>query len=217
MKQQHSTHRATITYVEEVQRKLLHMSSIVFPISYYLIADHHLMLWILFPITGLLLLAEFLRHVNRPFRYYFIKCFGSILREHEQCSDRGYVSLTGSSYMLLSACLCVMLFPMMVTVVGFSILIISDSCAALVGRAFGKRHFLGKTLEGTVAFAFSACMVVVFIGYITGQPLRYFQLATLGALIATLVELFSKPFKIDDNFSIPLGYGAWMSVVDPWF
>ncbi|MCK7523378.1 MAG: hypothetical protein MZV64_39855 [Ignavibacteriales bacterium] len=62
---------------------------------------------------------------------------------------------------LLSALICALIFPKVIFVTAFSILIISDTMAALIGRKFGKRKFLRKSLEGTLSFFISASIVVI--------------------------------------------------------
>jgi len=67
-----------------------------------------------------------------------------------------------------------MFLPKVVFITAFSILIISDSSAALIGRRFGRRKFLRKSLQGAGAFFVTALIVVVLapkIAYIPANTL----------------------------------------------
>jgi dolichol kinase len=82
--------------------------------------------------------------------------------------------------------------------------------AALIGRKFGKHKFLAKSLEGTLAFFISSCIVVLFtpkIGYFQGEFIIGFVAAFTGAI----TENISLGF-VDDNLSIPLivGFSMWI-------
>jgi dolichol kinase len=74
------------------------------------------------------------------------------------------------------------------------ILSVGDSVSNLVGRRFGRIRILDKSLEGTLAFFFSAWLVAsVFV-----DP----TYAAVMGLVASVIELFS---FADDNVTIPLG------------
>ncbi|MCX8009904.1 MAG: dolichol kinase, partial [Ignavibacteria bacterium] len=100
-----------------------------------------------------------------------------------------------------SAVICVLLFPKIFVVTGFSILIISDSASALFGRKFGRHKFLAKSLEGALAFFISALIVVAITPKIEYLFLEYL-IGIVGAAVGTIVESYSS--EIDDNISIPV-------------
>ncbi len=109
--------------------------------------------------------------------------------------------------MLLSACLCVLLFPKVIVITAFAILIISDTAAALIGRRFGRHRFFTKSLEGSSAFFVSALLVVAVAPKIAYAPVEYL-VGAVTAAVATVVE--AAGIKVDDNLSIPLVSGAVM-------
>jgi len=130
---------------------------------------------------------------------------GALLREHEK-ENKKFV-LNGASWVLISASLCILIFPKVVMIPAFTILIISDMLAALVGRKFGKTPLFDKSWEGTIAFIVSAIGVVLSFGFAFSAPITFFAFGILGAVIGGFVEAGSKVLNIDDNLSIPLSIG----------
>lgn len=133
------------------------------------------------------------------------KYFRRMLRSHE--TGKRYV-LNGASWVLISASICVLIFPKLLTVVGFTILIISDIFAALIGRKYGKIPiFINKTLEGTTAFIVSAVLIIVIYGAAFSAPWTFFVSGILVSVLGGIIEAISPILKVDDNLSIPLGIG----------
>ena len=92
----------------------------------------------------------------------------------------------------------------------FSILIIGDTMAALIGRKFGKHKFLYKSFEGTLAFLISSSIVILFtpkVGYFYEEYIIGFVAALVGAIIENISSKY-----VDDNFSIPfaVGFSMWI-------
>ena len=123
--------------------------------------------------------------------------------EHDERSKR----LNGATHVLISATLCVIIFPKLITITAFAVLIISDSAAALVGRRFGRKKFLSKSVEGSAAFFLSALVVIAATPKISSGAGEYF-IAIVAAAIGTIVEALS--VGIDDNLSIPISIGTVM-------
>lgn len=199
------TDQGTINYKDELVRKLIHLFSLSIPIIYYFIprADAILILGIL---TGLALFIDLGRYLFPSFGGVFYNFFGSLLRKHEV--DTSKRNLNGATYVLMSALICVIIFPKVIFVTAFSVLIISDSVAALIGRKFGRTKFLSKSLEGTLAFFLSAIIVVLFTPKITGGITEYL-IGFFAVLIGGIVENISFGFA-DDNLSIPISIGLAM-------
>ena len=151
------TSKDQISMSGEMARKVIHITSLSIPIGYYYLS-YSTTLWILIPFTLFALFIDYGRYYIPQIDKVVNKMFGSILREHERDSKRKLLS--GGSYVLISACLCILIFPKIIAISAFSILIISDTSSALIGRRFGKHHFLDKSLEGSIAFIVSACIVV---------------------------------------------------------
>jgi len=196
----------TIKYRDELFRKSIHLTSLSIPIVYYFITTETAAL-ILGIITALALIIDLGRYLHPDTGKIFYKIFGFLLREHEL--DHKKKNLNGATYVLISALISVLIFPKVIFISAFSILIISDSAAALVGRKFGRRKFLSKSLEGTLTFFISACIVILFTPKVGGFSEEYL-IGFIAAFVGAIIENIS--FKlVDDNLSIPLsvGFAMW--------
>lgn len=130
-----------------------------------------------------------------------------MLRPHEK---KGKGFFNGATWVLISATICVLAFPKVITITGFTILIISDICAALIGRRYGKHKFFDKSWEGTISFIVSA-IAIIFIYYnIFNLPFSYLITGVIAAVFGGFVEAISKVIKVDDNLSIPISVGLVM-------
>lgn len=195
----------TIQYRDELFRKLIHLISLSIPIVYYFITTETAAI-----ILGILAVAALIidmgRYLHPETGKIFYKYFGFLLREHEL--DIKKKNLNGATYVLISALVSVLIFPKVIFISAFSILIISDSAAALVGRKFGKRKFLSKSFEGTLTFFISACIVILFTPKVSGFFEEYL-IGFVAAFVGAIIENIS--FKlVDDNLSIPLSVGFTM-------
>jgi len=197
----------TIHYRDELVRKLIHLFSLSIPIIYYFIprSDGILILSIL---TFLALILDLTRYFSDSVGKIFYKVFGFLLRKHEVDSRKK--NLNGATYVLISALICVILFPKVIFITAFTILIISDTMAALIGRKFGKHRLLSKSLEGTLAFFISAIIVVFLTPKVSNLPMEY-VIGIIAAAVGAIVENISFGFA-DDNLAIPvsIGFTLWL-------
>ena len=200
------TDHATIHYRDEIVRKLIHLCSLSIPIVYYFISRTDAMI-ILSILAFIALAIDLGRYLSSGFGKIFYSIFGILLRKHELDAEKK--NLNGATYVLISALVCVILFPKVFFVTAFSILIISDSMAALIGRKFGHHKFLSKSLEGTLAFFISASIVVLFTPKVEGLMLEYL-IGFVAAAVAAIVENISHGW-MDDNLSVPIsiGFSMW--------
>jgi len=195
----------TIQYKDELFRKLIHLFSLSIPIIYYFITTEAAAI-ILGIVAAFALIIDLGRYLHPEIGKIFYKIFGFLLREHEL--DHKKKNLNGATYVLISALISVLIFPKVIFISAFSILIISDSAAALIGRKFGKRKFLSKSLEGTLTFFVSACIVILFTPKVSGFFEEYL-IGFIAAFVGAIIENIS--FKlVDDNLSIPLSVGFTM-------
>ncbi len=194
------------SYGVEVVRKGIHLVSLSIPVVYAFMS-RPTALAILIPLTLLFAATDFWRHRHPGLGAVYHRHLGWLLRDHERDGNRK--RLNGATYVLLSACLCIIIFPKVVVLTAFPILIISDTAAALVGRRYGRHPFLTKSLEGAAAFLVSALAVVVVAPKLAYLPLEYL-IGAVAAVTGTLVEAMS--IAVDDNLSIPLAVGGTM-----WF
>jgi len=131
------------------------------------------------------------------FNSYFM--LNRLLKPHEQNKK-----LTGATFMLISAILCVMIFPKEICIIAFSILIICDPIATFVGILFGKKSKTsGKSIVGTEAFAI--CSVSISLIFGCHYELDWAPLI-IAAIASTYFEHVSNIVQIDDNFLIPVSY-----------
>jgi dolichol kinase len=195
----------TIHYRDEVVRKLIHLCSLSIPVIYYFIPQSTAII-ILSIITAAAITLDILRHYSPSVGKLFYMIFGFILRKHEVDGDKK--NLNGATYVFISALVSVIIFPKVLFLTAFPILIISDSTAALFGRKFGKHKFLAKSLEGTLAFFVSASIVVLLTPKLNGSIAEYF-IGFMAAAIGAIVENVSFGLA-DDNLTIPISVGLSM-------
>jgi dolichol kinase len=187
-----------ISYIAEIQRKLFHFLIILFPITYLYLGKTKFLL-ILLPLSALIIGLDYYRHHNEK----FAKLFSTILRKHE--TEHG--NFSGTSYMAMSACLTFGLFPKMLAVNAFTILALSDSLAALVGRGIKSKKFYEKSVAGSATFFITALAILIFHGIYFYQPFYYYIFGLAGVFTATMIE--ARPSlldNMDDNLTIPLAY-----------
>ncbi len=195
----------TIHYRDELIRKLIHLFSLSIPVIYYFIPSTTAAT-ILGILTVIALMMDLGRYLSPAFGKYFYKIFGFLLRKHEL--DHKKRNLNGATYVLIAAFLGVLIFPKVIFVTAFAILIVSDTSAALIGRKFGKIKFLRKSLEGTLAFFISASIVIFFTPKVGNLGMEYL-IGFIAAFMGAIVENLS--FGIaDDNISVPFSIGFIM-------
>jgi dolichol kinase len=189
---------ATIDFRSELIRKAIHLSSLSIPVIYYHIT-RELALQILVPLTVAFIVVDLARYYHQPVAGLFYRWFGWLLRRHEQ--DEKRKRLNGATNVLIGATLCVLVFPKILVVTALTILIFSDSTSALIGRRFGKHRFLGKSLEGTLAFFVSAVLVVLATPKVAGLTTEYL-IGIVAAAVGALTE--ATRLHLDDNLSVPV-------------
>lgn len=197
--------KGSIDYKYEILRKGIHLVSLSIPVIYYFIT-RELALTILVPLVVFSIALDLLRYQNPSIGKVFYKLFGFLLREHEK--DHEKRNLSGATYVLIAAVLTVLIFPKVITVSAFAILIISDISAALIGRRFGRIKFLSKSLEGTAAFFISACIVIILAPKVDGLQIEYI-IGFIAAFVGAIAENISYGYA-DDNLTIPLSIGFTM-------
>jgi len=181
----------------EVARKTIHLSSISIPVIYYFIS-RDIALLLLVPLFTGFFLVELLKNFYPPVSKWYHKTFDAMLRTHE-LEKKPY--LNGATFITLGALILVLFFPKIIVVASFSMVSISDTFAAVIGKAFGKHRLGEKSIEGTLAFFLSSLLIVALV------PELNMLIGIVMAISATLTEAFIVrigSFKIDDNLSIPL-------------
>jgi len=201
-----------ITYTQEVLRKLIHLSSLWMVFSLALLPRF----WniIIFSVLLIMLvLTEYAYYKEWPF---FVNIYGRffsrMLRENEKGNS---FRVSGAPYVLAAALMVTLLFEQTVAMIALSTMLIGDTCAALIGRKFGKHKINNgtKSIEGAFAFWLSSLFVLIFFVHIYSKSVFFFAIGTFGLTIAMFAEIYEKQIKIDDNFSIPLVMGISLNLI----
>lgn len=191
----------------EILRKAIHISSLWMPVFIFF-ADRIVSVTLFAVLLLLNTAVEYAAFQKMPlFGNLFRKLFIKTLRGKEISRTKFVAS--GSIYVLLAALIVSVCFSPKAAAAGMAVMLVADSCAALVGKFFGSVRFANnKSLEGTLAF-FASALCILMLLYQNVSPC---WLATT-ALIATLAEFFEEKLGIDDNLSIPLVSGFLLNLL----
>ena len=102
-----------------------------------------------------------------------------------------------------------LLFSNVIASIALTVMLISDTLAALVGKAVGQRKiYKNKSLEGTCAFFISALVIMILF-----NPIYTFTYASvIACFFAVFMELYEEWLELDDNFSVPLVIGFILTI-----
>jgi dolichol kinase len=187
----------------DTYRKSIHLSSLIIPISYHFLTYLQMLTLMLLSTICIIAwdtnrnkknwLGAKINTLNKVFK------LDTVLKKHEKSGK-----ITGATYMMISGLICLMLFPKEVFIIAFTVLVISDACANLYGKKYGKPNKItGKSLIGSKAFAMSSFIISIVLGKSYGLELAPLMLASLTA---AYFEHCSNLLKIDDNFIVPISY-----------
>lgn len=194
-------------FKKELFRKAIHLSSLWIPAAIYFMPKI-----VLIPILLIILVGNVILEYGNFKKYPWArKSFGVLffrtLRNKE--TSREHFQFTGAIYVLASALLCLCFFGKEVAAIALTVMLISDSAAALVGRSIGKvKIYKNKTLEGTLAFFLTA--VIINLLFFPIYPFGWGSV--IACLVATLAEVYEDKIEIDDNLSVPI----FFSVILTW-
>ena len=184
-----------IGLARELGRKAIHLGALVMPVGLWLVPVRYARL-ILFGFFLLLVAIDVARWTDTPASRWLRRTLHMVLRPHERRR------FSGGSYILAAGTLCAVLYPRPVAVAALICIIVGDTAAVFVGRAFGRIRIGHKTLEGSLAFFATSILCILWI---PGLPL---SAKVVGALVAALVEAL--PIPVDDNLTVPLAAGVAM-------
>lgn len=210
---------------EEVNRKLLHiLSGTMIPAGiFYFPMIEGSNAWVPVIILALLaagsVLLEYLRFNNAFVQKLFMSLGSSMLRSHE---DR---SVTGATYIFLSALICSVLFIKTphISFMVISLFILGDAIAAIVGISIGRIKIGKKSLEGSLAcfvlgvllFFFVFPHIPLLLNEWGGKiPLGLILIASFANMIFELFPIKLGKLEINDNLSVPVVTGFTMLA---WF
>ena len=177
----------------EIKRKLLHFFTILYPILYNILPTRISIL-----ISGLLVLLDIIIETIRlsfpKFNEFILKTLKGFYREHEKNNISTLI------WTFSGAFLTIFIFHDKTAVVTVSLLymVFGDSAAGLIGSFFGRLKFQiinnKKSFEGSFS-----CFMVCFICGLIFLP---WQVALIGAIVATIIEVL--PLPLNDNFWLPI-------------
>jgi dolichol kinase len=128
-----------------------------------------------------------LRLTNPRANEWFFRMFNRL------ASPRESRKIASSTWYTLGIVVAVWLFPQPAAISGILVLAWADPAASYLGRRWGKRPFMGGTVEGTAVF------IVVTLAVLTVR--HSLAVAVPAALLIVLVERLSWP--LDDNLAVP--------------
>jgi dolichol kinase len=195
-----------IPYSAEVQRKALHLLALVVPFGMALLG-RMLSIYILVPLALLALTADILRVRSRAFAQFIERYFGGMMRGDERPPVGGPVRVNGATWVLISAALLAVVFPLHIAVPAFVMFMIADAGAALVGRRFGRIRWGSgpRTVEGSLAFLLVGTAVMALF------PAVPFWAGFAGVAAGAAAEIPPRPFN--DNVRVPMVTAAVLFVL----
>jgi dolichol kinase len=170
-------------------------------------------LWATGAFAGTCWVLETTRALSAPWneRLMQVRFFKRIIHPHE-------VHRVNSATWYGTALFILALFsPPIASATALAVLGFGDPAAGLIGRRWGKHPIAGgRTLEGTVAFAFFGALAALGVLSLWHPvaPLPLLAGVAIAAAIAGAVaELVSR--RVDDNFSVPLAAAgvAWLAAL----
>lgn len=190
-------------YRNELRRKSLHLAGLIIPLAYVWVGEGPIL--VLLGIGSLLgVVGQILQVRSVWFNRRIDELFGSMMRSGERTAVGDPLTLNGATWMAIAAFLTFLCFPRTIGIAAFTLAVVCDTAAALIGIRFG-RHTIGstrKTLEGSAAFLVSGLLVVALI------PDLPFWIGAAGVAGATTAEGYST--FINDNLLIPFTSGPIM-------
>lgn len=183
----------------ELLRKIIHLSSLFYPL-FYLYNTKNTLLLLLALLLTVVLCWDILR-LYFP-NFYLSSLFNVCLRNKEK------TNLVGATYFLFSCLFVVYFFAKDVAILSMLILIFCDTAASLFGKYFGKYKIYNKSLEGLLFYNIAGVIVifVFFTLYYNNYSISQISLALCALVFSSIVELYSDKLKLDDNFLVVLVY-----------
>jgi dolichol kinase len=194
-------------WLNEAQRKAVHLAFLVLPLDVLfelLPFPRGRAQWrlVLIALSVSAIAFDLLRIHEQRVKRFFQEFFGELIREHEE------FSLMGSTYLLIASLLAIEMFPREIAAAAIGFTVLGDAFAAMVGKAWGRRPFFRKTLEGA-AGGLVAC--VAWGAVLAALGALPFGVAMAGAVAASLIEFL--PIPLDDNLGMTLVSGYVMKLL----
>ncbi len=179
-----------------LKRKWLRPLAIVFPLG--ILFHKAATLYLLGAVLFVFAVFELLRFTTR-FRWFPLR-----YKKTEQHR------LSSMAMFLFASFLTLLFFQKNIASLALMFTIYGDLAAWCVGFGVGKKEFLGKTWQGTVACFVMCCAIALIYFRLYLAPLIT---GIVGAASATIME--AAPIQ-DDNFAIPIVSAIVMAVFNNW-
>ncbi len=210
------TAAAPISYLEEIKRKGIHLSSLWMVAAVTLIPDWRITAVLFGALLAVTLLAEHAYANNWPL---LGPLYGVLFRRMlRKPPVRGQWIVSGGAYVLAAGLLLVILFGRIPAAGAMTVMLTGDAAAALFGRRFGRhRAPNNKSWEGVAAFLLVGYGALALYLALVGAGGICFLAGAVAIFPAAAAELFEKQLRIDDNFSVPLIVGAVLELAGRLF
>jgi len=205
-----SVHPETpIPFSAELQRKALHLLTLVIPIS-LLAFGAPILLYILAPLATVSFTADVARVRIPWFNRFISRTFGFMMRNHELPPVGSPIVINGASWVLLGAVLTIFCFSPVVAATSLCIFLLGDAAAAVVGRRWGRTPWgtSTKSLEGSLAFFLTTAPITLLM------PGLIWWIGLIGAAVSTGAEALPGP--LNDNLRVPLLTGLMLQGLTLW-
>lgn len=187
----------------EIRRQIFHLClgmALLFLVKYSILNPFRLFLILIFGI----ILSFLSRKFKIPVVWWFLKKFE---REDQLNEFPG----KGTIYFFAGVLLTLKLFPQDIAYASIMVLTLGDSFSHLIGMHIGRiKHPWSnvKLVEGTIAGIFFAFLGAMFFVH----PIEAL-LASIGAMMAEVVEFEMNKKTVDDNLIVPLVAGTVILLV----
>jgi len=181
----------TLPFKSELQRKIIHIMSLFFPVFYYY-TDNNIMFVYLICFVALILFSfDLLRHKHIYFNILHKYFLSNVVRVYEK---KNFYSAT---YLILSFAFISIIFDKNIAIIGMLIAGISDSFAAIIGLKYGDVYlYNNKTLQGTFTFFITAFIIMIlFTTNVSFYNLLFYSFTF------SIIELLTKTEY--DNITVP--------------
>jgi dolichol kinase len=184
---------------KEIIRKLIHLAGF-WNLAVFIIVSEFIGERMAFLVLTLILLIFLeIEYLRVEHGILSIPSQFNIFRKKEQSTFGGHIFMTLAAIVSFAA------FSRVIAATAFSMAILGDIFAALVGKKWGRHKFIfsNKTMEGTMA----GLAANIVAGYFFVNNIPHFWLILLPmAAVASVVEVFTQ--KLDDNLTVAIFAGA---------
>lgn len=194
---------------QEIFRKIFHLFLTIIPVLFVKFGKVDFLKFFA-PCALIIILLDYARIKFSNINKFCAFIFKLIMRDKELNHNK----LSGMSWAFGSALINFTIFHPIIAITGFSILIFSDSMAAVIGKSIKSRPFYQKSLAGSLTFFITAILVIICCGYYFDCHLSFFIFAIFIAMFITFLEAYPDFLGIDDNFLIPFVFGILMSLMN---